>query len=104
MGKSKAFEMLVGGTKLYADEALRINFVAQVFSVGELETTILPKLERLAESPMGAILSTTMLLRKSERNILRDVCDDELNQLDERIRSEEGIKCLLDFCKNVAKK
>lgn len=104
MGRSKAFEMLVGGTKLHADEALRINFIAEIYTAAELESKILPKLERLATLPIGSTRSTIMLLRKSEQNVLKDVCDRELEQLDERIRSEEGVKCLLNFFNTVAKK
>lgn len=100
MGKSKAYETLILGRKLSAEEALRVNFIAEIFPPEDLESKIWQKLEKLCDfSSSESAKVTKMLLQANELKIMKNVCDMELNELDKLIQSDEGINCILNFIK-----
>lgn len=100
MGKSKAYETLILGRKLSAEEAIRVNFIAEIFVPEDLESKIWLKLEKLCDLPSSESSKITkMLLQKCELEILKNVCEMELNELDKLIQSDEGVNCILNFIK-----
>lgn len=96
-GKCMANEMLLLGKKLSAEEALRLNFISDIFTADELDTKIWPKIVKFASLPPEAIKANKRMIIDHERKILKDCCDAELKELKIRLASEEGIACMTKF-------
>lgn len=95
LGKTKAYEMLMLNHKMYADEALRFNFVSEIFSGAELDGKIWPKIEQYARLPQQSMRACKRL--SQEIDTLVTVCEMELDELGERQQSEEAINAVMAF-------
>lgn len=83
--------------KMSADEALRFNFVSEIFDDIELHEKIWPKIERFTKLPQESMRACKRLRQKTEIETLSTVCEMELDELGERQQSEEAINAVLIF-------
>lgn len=96
-GKGKANEMLLLGHRMTADEALRLNFVSEIFAPEELDQKIWPKIVKYANLPSEAVKVNKRMIIDHDRKILKNTCDLELVELKQRLSSKEGIECMMRF-------
>lgn len=96
-GKVKANEMLLLGHRMTAEEALRLNFISEIFAPEELDEKIWPKIVKLANLPPEAIKVNKRMIIDHDRKVLKDACDSELEELKKRLSSKEGIEYMMRF-------
>ncbi|XP_036339362.1 enoyl-CoA delta isomerase 2-like [Rhagoletis pomonella] len=66
LGRVKASELLLFGTRLHAEEALNFNFVARIVPAAELERQLWPQLLEAARLPVESLRATKRLLGRAE--------------------------------------
>lgn len=86
LGRVKAAELLLFGTRLSAEEALRYNFVARLIQTTDIELQFWPQLAEYARLPLESLRATKRLL--SERKQLLDALKAECGEL-KRLRMGE---------------
>ncbi|GAA4307076.1 enoyl-CoA hydratase/isomerase family protein [Nibribacter koreensis] len=77
VGMRKAFELSTLGTKVKADEALRLGLVNQVVAPEELDAAVQEIAERYASAPTKAIGLMKKMLNKSFESSLDEMLDYE---------------------------
>jgi Delta3-Delta2-enoyl-CoA isomerase len=97
LGTSKANEMLNLNHKMTAIEAQSIGFVAKVYQNTQ---EVLQKLNQIENLPMGSILANKMLMRKFTIDELRKANLAEIDQLVDRMGSEEALMAMVNFQSN----
>ncbi|XP_055844359.1 enoyl-CoA delta isomerase 2-like [Episyrphus balteatus] len=103
LGKSKSIEVLLLNQKLTAEEALRLNFVADVVKPNELETKIWPKVMEITRLPMGSLMAGKLLLRRACHSDLEKAMNNECEELQKRFRSEEFFNAIAEFSQRKSK-
>ncbi|MCC2545908.1 enoyl-CoA hydratase/isomerase family protein [Hymenobacter sp. BT175] len=77
VGSLKAFELCTLGSKVTAEEALRLGLVNQVVAPGELDAAVAALAARYAAAPTKAIGLTKLMLNKSGAASLDEMLDFE---------------------------
>lgn len=95
--------MLLLNHKLSAHEAYRFNLVAEVFTKGDLEQKLWPKITDWATLPRDSLKVTKKLIKKFELTELEKACEQELDALYERFTTEEFTMAILDFMSRKSK-
>lgn len=95
--------MLLLNHKLTAAEALKFNFVSEVFTNSELSTKLWPRIESFSKLPKDSIRISKKLMQKIELAELKQACDDELAELYKRYDSEEHIDAMKNFMNRKSK-
>ncbi|XP_049312621.1 enoyl-CoA delta isomerase 2-like [Bactrocera dorsalis] len=81
LGRVKAAELLLFGTRLSADEALCYNFVARIIQATDIEQQFWPQLEQYARLPLESLRATKRLLSEAERTQLLNALKAECGEL-----------------------
>lgn len=97
LGSSKAAEMLLLNHKLSAHEALKFNFVSEVYARGEQDTKIWPRIQEFAKLPPGSVRVSKRLMRRFDETALMAACEHELVELRERRDTEEAQNAIVSF-------
>lgn len=97
LGPSKAAEMLLLSIPLSAREAHAHRFVAELFTVGELQTKLWPRLAKLPELAQQSLRATKQLMRQWNETELLGAVEQEMRVLRERMQSEEALTAVLAF-------
>lgn len=97
MGYAKANEVLLGGKKLTAYEALERNLVTSVIPDAEFQKTVEEKLQFLATLPPKSLMYSKALERQREKETLIRVNEEECTRLKERWLSEECANAVMKF-------
>lgn len=95
--------MLMLNHKMSADEALKFNFVSEVFTTSELSTKLWPRIENYATLPKDSMRASKYLLRKFDLAELEKACDDEMVELYKRQDSEEFMNAVINFMNRKSK-
>lgn len=95
--------MLLLNHKMFADEALKFNFISEIFNANELNTKIWPKIEKFSELPKGSMKACKRLSQEPEIQRLLDVCEMEMDELAQRQVSEEAINSMMNFINRKSK-
>lgn len=96
LGKSKAMEMLLCNHKLTAEEALKFNFVSEIFNVNEIDK-IWKKLLEYSKLPIGSLKVSKELVQKVNRDKLEKAVLDEIHELEKRWTSDEFFEAIASF-------
>ncbi|XP_063700728.1 enoyl-CoA delta isomerase 2 [Culicoides brevitarsis] len=96
LGTSKASEMLLMNHKMSAEEALRFNFVSEIYDPRD-SAKVWKKIEELAELPLQSIKTTKALVKKYDLKVLEEVNNMEAKELIERFTSEEAMEAIINF-------
>uniref|UniRef100_A0A0K8UV11 Enoyl-CoA delta isomerase 2, mitochondrial n=1 Tax=Bactrocera latifrons TaxID=174628 RepID=A0A0K8UV11_BACLA len=88
LGRVKAAELLLFGTRLSAEEALCYNFVARIIKTTDMALEFWPQLEGYARLPLESLRATKRLLGQAERTQLLDALKAECGEL-KRLRLGE---------------
>jgi enoyl-CoA hydratase/carnithine racemase len=96
MGYARAFEMLVLGNPMSADEGVAAGFVNAIVPAEELEATALGAARRLAAKPPEALAIARRLMRSDVADIIARI-EAEGTEFRERLRSPEAIEALTAF-------
>lgn len=86
-----------------ADEALKFNFVSEVFTTSELSTKLWPRIEKFATLPKESVRVSKGLMKKFDVVALEKACDDEMAELYKRQDSEEFMTAVLNFMSRKSK-
>lgn len=97
LGRAKATELLLFGTKLNAQQALAFNFVADIFRFEDLELKLWIQLQQYAELPTQSLLITKRLLRTEERQYLFKAVQLELAELTKLRFSDVYVNAIESF-------
>jgi enoyl-CoA hydratase/carnithine racemase len=89
MGTRRAFELLVMGHPLDADEAKAVGLVNAVVPAGEVEPEALKAARQIAALPAEAVAASRRLIRGSTAEIVRRI-DEESEIFKRRLKSEEA--------------
>lgn len=103
LGTSKASEMLLLNHKMSADEALKFNFVSEVFTTSELSTKLWPRIDNFATLPKDSVRVSKHLLKKFDLAELERACDEEMVELYKRQDSEEFMNAVINFMNRKSK-
>lgn len=96
MGKSTAGEMLLLGRKLDAQEALRVNFISQVFEHNKLNEW-LEGLKQYGKLPVNSVMASKRLVNENLSNVLSAINKKEIETLGECVETEEFGNMLMAF-------
>lgn len=94
LGFSKASEMLMLNHKLTAQEAVKYNFVAEIYNN---EQEVWEKLKQIDQLSLGSIKANKKLLRKFTINELEEANKLEIEELARRANSEEALLAIMRF-------
>jgi enoyl-CoA hydratase/carnithine racemase len=89
MGTRRAFELLVMGHPLDADEAKTVGLVNAVVPSGEVEPEALKAARQIAALPAEAVAASRRLIRGSAAEIVRRI-DEEAEIFKRRLKSDEA--------------
>ena len=89
MGTRRAFELLVMGHPLDADEAKAVGLVNEVVPAGEVEPAAMKAARQIAALPAEAVAASRRLIRGSAAEIVRRI-DDEAELFKQRLKSHEA--------------
>lgn len=96
MGYARAFEMLVLGEAVTAEQAVTAGFVNKIVPPESLEETALGAAQRLAKKPPEALRIARRLMRGDPADVLARV-EAEVAGFRERLRSPEAIEAFTAF-------
>ncbi|XP_055376923.1 enoyl-CoA delta isomerase 2 [Condylostylus longicornis] len=96
LGKSKAMEMLLCNHKLTADEALKFNFVSEIFQINEIDK-IWSKLIEFSKLPIGALRTTKELIQNIDKNELEKAILNEADALQQRWYTNEFFEAINSY-------
>lgn len=99
MGPAKANEVLLGGRKLTATEALDRGLVTRVFPTDSFSDDVKDVVTNLAKLPPKSLMKSKQLLRSFDNDILEKANKDECDLLEERWTSDECMQAILAFMK-----
>ncbi|REL25501.1 enoyl-CoA hydratase [Thalassotalea euphylliae] len=77
VGHAKAFELMVLGDIFDADTALSLNLINKKVAKDELLPTALAYAERIASLPADAVMSSRLLMKQANANLLEDALQHE---------------------------
>lgn len=103
LGKSKANEMLLLNHKMTANEALRFNFVSEVYRHGEMKMKIWPKIEAFSKLPPESLKASKKLVKDLQLEILDKATNLENDALHQRWYSNEVFDAITKFMKRKSK-
>ena len=89
MGTRRAFELLVMGHPLGADDAKSLGLVNDVVPAGEVEPEALKAARQIAALPAEAVAASRRLIRGSAAEIVRRI-DEESEIFKRRLKSDEA--------------
>ncbi len=89
MGTRRAFELLVMGHPLSADDAKAVGLVNAVVPAGEVEPEALKAARQIAALPAEAVAASRRLIRGSTPEIIRRI-DEESEIFKQRLKSDEA--------------
>jgi len=89
MGPRRAFELLVMGRPLSADDAMAAGLVNEVVPPGEVEPAALKVARHIATLPAEAVAESRRLIRGSPAEIVRRI-DEEAELFRQRLKSDEA--------------
>jgi enoyl-CoA hydratase/carnithine racemase len=89
MGTRRAFELLVMGRALSADDAKALGLVNEVVPAGEVEPEALKAARQIAALPAEAVAASRRLIRGSTAEIVRRI-DEESEIFKRRLKSDEA--------------
>lgn len=89
--------MLLLNYKLYANEALRYNFVSEVVPKAKLDSTIWPKIQNYAKLSVESIKVSKALMQRFDIKQLEEALEVELTELYKRFNSDEFLESLTNF-------
>src|SRR5262249_59480081 len=89
MGTRRAFEVLVMGRPLNADDAKALGLVNEVVPAGEVEPEALRAARQIAALPAEAVAASRRLIRGSTAEIIRRI-DEESEIFKRRLNSDEA--------------
>jgi enoyl-CoA hydratase/carnithine racemase len=89
MGARRAFELLVMGRPLSADDAKSVGLVNEVVPSGEVEPAALKAARQIAALPADAVAASRRLIRGSTAEIVRRI-DEEAELFRQRLKSDEA--------------
>lgn len=95
--------MLLLNHKLTANEALKFNFVSEVFSPAEIQTKLWPRIESFSRLPKNSMLVSKKLMRSRELGMLEKVRKEEMVELYKRFDSDEFKSALSKFANRKSK-
>ncbi|KAI8388109.1 ClpP/crotonase-like domain-containing protein [Radiomyces spectabilis] len=104
MGPSKANEMLLMGRTFTAEELERCGLISRIFPAENFLQTVLTIAEDCAKFSVDAMKITKELIRGIDRDLLLEVNAREMQQLLERMRSQNAIDTLNQFVDGVERK
>ncbi|GAB0092631.1 enoyl-CoA delta isomerase 2 [Sergentomyia squamirostris] len=96
LGRTKASEMLLLNHKLTAQEALRFNFVSNIFTIDKIDS-VWAKIDEFARLPQQSLMITKSLVQKFAIDQLDAANNDELEALKERFTSEDCMNAAMEF-------
>lgn len=103
LGTSKATEMLLLNHKMSASEALKFNFVSEVFAPSDLSTKLWPRIEHFATLPKNSMRVSKQLVKKFEIDHLLRACDEEMAELYKCQDGEEFMNAVINFMNRKSK-
>jgi len=89
MGTRRAFELLVMGHPLDADQAMAVGLVNAVVPAGEVEPEAMKAARQIAALPAEAVAASRRLIRGSTAEIVRRI-DEESEIFKQRLKSDEA--------------
>lgn len=89
MGTRRAFELLVMGHPLSADDAKAAGLVNAVVPAGEVEPEAMKAARRIAALPAEAVAASRRLIRGSNAEVLKRI-DEEAEIFKRRLKSDEA--------------
>jgi enoyl-CoA hydratase/carnithine racemase len=89
MGSRRAFELLVMGHPLDADEAKAVGLVNLVVPAGEVEPEALKAARQIAALPAEALAASRRLIRGPTAEVVKRI-DEEAEIFKMRIKSDEA--------------
>ena len=89
MGTRRAFELLVMGHPIDADEAKAVGLVNAVVPAGEVEPEAMKAARRIAALPAEAVAASRRLIRGSTAEIVKRI-DEESEIFKRRLKSDEA--------------
>jgi enoyl-CoA hydratase/carnithine racemase len=89
MGTRRAFELVVMGRPLNADDAKALGLVNEVVPAGEVEPEALKAARQIAALPAEAVAAARRLIRGSTAEIVRRI-DEESELFKRRLKSDEA--------------
>ena len=95
--------MLLLNHKLHAAEALKFNFVSEVFNTSELDTKIWPKIEEWSRLPKQSIKVSKNLMNKFDQKLLEELFEMEVDQLHKRFQEEDAANAIVKFMSRKSK-
>ncbi|KAI8384739.1 ClpP/crotonase-like domain-containing protein [Radiomyces spectabilis] len=104
MGYSKANEMLMMGRVFSAQEMEQCGFLSRVFPEANFRETVLLLAEEAAQFSLEAIKVTKGLIRHTDRRLLSQVNQNEVDQLMDRMTSKDSLESIMRFVESQKKK
>jgi enoyl-CoA hydratase/carnithine racemase len=98
MGTRRAFELLVMGRPLGADDAKAVGLVNEIVPAGEVEPEALKAARQIAALPAEAVAASRRLIRGSAAEIVRRI-DEESEIFKRRLKSDEAKAAFEAFIK-----
>jgi len=96
MGTRRAFELLVMGRPLSADDAKALGLVNEVVPAGEVESEALKAARQIAALPAEAVAASRRLIRGSTAEIIRRI-DEESDIFKRQLKSDAAKAALEAF-------
>lgn len=95
--------MLLLNHKLTSNEAVKFNFVSEVFTSSELTTKLWPRIENFSKLPKDSMRISKKLMQKFDLAELERACDEELVELYKRFDTEECMNAVINFMNRKSK-
>lgn len=103
LGKSKASEMILLNHKMYPEEALRFNFISEIYKPSEVGKKIWPKIKAFSELPPESLKASKKLVRDLQLDVLTKAISAEGKALMERYKSSELFEAMAKFMSRKSK-
>ncbi|KAL6097452.1 eci2 [Pungitius sinensis] len=97
MGPAKASEMLLFNKKLSAVQACELGLVTEVFPDSSFQSEVWTRLKAYAKLPPNSLSLSKQLIRSTEKTLLHQVNDAEVERLMERWTSDECFNAVMSF-------
>lgn len=95
--------MLLCNHRLSADEALQSGFVAEIFTVADLDRKVWPRIQEWAEMAHGSVLATKRLISGQSEQEMLAACENELYVLRQRMLGEDSFNAMMQFMSRKSK-
>ncbi|CAK8696192.1 unnamed protein product [Clavelina lepadiformis] len=97
MGYSMANEMLLFNRKITAEEAYRFGLISRIFPKETFMTEVEKKVEEFLDNPAKCLEFGKKLIRDRDREKLHKINEEEVEQLVERLQSEDTVTQAIKF-------